>query len=706
MVTVAAPGAGASPTPTWTDTELAGALNDNGYALVTSVSCTSATSCVAGGSYADSNSDTQAFVSVLSGTTWTDTKVAGALNTGGTASVASVSCTSATSCVAGGQYEDSYGNYQAFVSVLSGTTWTDTEVAGALNTGGAASVGSVSCTSATSCVAGGQYVDSNGNYQAFVSVFNGTTWTDTEVAGALNTGGVATVTSVSCTSATSCVAGGQYEDSDGYYQFQAFVSVFNGTTWTDTEVAGALNASGNAASVNSVSCTSATSCVAGGNYEDSNHKTLAFVSVLSGTTWTDTEVAGALNTGGNAAVNSVSCTSATSCVAGGSYTDSNSKTLAFVSVFNGTTWTDTELAGALNTSGNAHVNSVSCTSATSCVAGGYYRNNQAFVSVFDGTTWTDSVIAPLSNEAFAYIFSVSCTSATSCVVGGLSFNAFVSALGFPAPSTPSTPSISNLPTSAAYGGSFTPTVVTTGDGATSATSSTTSVCTVDPTSGLVSYVGAGTCTLDAHVAAGTNFTSADGTDQSFTVVAAKPSVPGAPSLTDNHGSISLTWSAPSSDGGATVTYKVEEQTNHGTWSEVVTGLTSPTYTYQGTTAKSTYSFAIVAVNSAGRSAWSTAVWVKAAPVKPSVPGTPVLVDHHGSYSITWSASTNNGGDTVTYKVEELTNKGSWSQVATGLTSPTYTYQGTTAKSTYSFAIVAANSAGQSAWSPAAYLRAS
>ena len=653
MVTVAAPGAGASPTPTWTDTELAGALNDNGYALVTSVSCTSATSCVAGGSYADSNSDTQAFVSVLSGTTWTDTKVAGALNTGGTASVASVSCTSATSCVAGGQYEDSDGYYQfqAFVSVFNGTTWTDTEVAGALNTGGAASVGSVSCTSATSCVAGGQYVDSNGNYQAFVSVFNG-------------------------------------------------------TTWTDTEVAGALNASGNAASVNSVSCTSATSCVAGGNYEDSNHKTLAFVSVLSGTTWTDTEVAGALNTGGNAAVNSVSCTSATSCVAGGSYTDSNSKTLAFVSVFNGTTWTDTELAGALNTSGNAHVNSVSCTSATSCVAGGYYRNNQAFVSVFDGTTWTDSVIAPLSNEAFAYIFSVSCTSATSCVVGGLSFNAFVSALGFPAPSTPSTPSISNLPTSAAYGGSFTPTVVTTGDGATSATSSTTSVCTVDPTSGLVSYVGAGTCTLDAHVAAGTNFTSADGTDQSFTVVAAKPSVPGAPSLTDNHGSISLTWSAPSSDGGATVTYKVEEQTNHGTWSEVVTGLTSPTYTYQGSTAKSTYSFAIVAVNSAGRSAWSTAVWVKAAPVKPSVPGTPVLVDHHGSYSITWSASTNNGGDTVTYKVEELTNKGSWTEVATGLTSPTYTYQGTTAKNTYSFAIVAANSAGQSAWSPAAYLRAS
>ena len=537
------------------------------------------------------------------------------------------------------------------------------------------------------------------------------TWTDAQVAGALNASRSAIVHHVSCTSATSCVAGGYYTDSKGN---QAFVSVLSGTTWTDTELAGALNTGGSAA-VNSVSCTSATSCVAGGQYDDSNHHVQAFVSVFDGTTWTDTELAGALNTGGSADVNSVSCTSATSCVAGGSYTDSNYQSHAFVSVFDGTTWTNTELAGALNTAVNAFVNSVSCTSATSCVAGGYYTDSNykfyAFVSVFDGTTWTDTEVAgALNTGGFAFVTSVSCTSATSCVAGGAykdsNYKAFVSVLGSPTPSTPSTPSISNLPTSAAYGGSFTPTVSTTGDGTTSVTSSTTSVCTVDPTSGLVSYVGAGTCTLDAHVAAGTNFTSADGTDQSFTVVAAKPSVPGAPSLTDNHGSISLTWSAPSSDGGATVTYKVEEQTNHGTWSEVVTGLTSPTYTYQGTTAKSTYSFAIVAVNSAGRSAWSTAVWVKAAPVKPSVPGTPVLVDHHGSYSITWSASTNNGGDTVTYKVEELTNKGSWTEVATGLTSPTYTYQGTTAKNTYSFAIVAANSAGQSAWSPAAYLRAS
>ena len=605
MVTVAAPGAGASTTPTWTDAQVAGALNAGGSAQIMGVSCTSATSCVAGGSYFVSNYHAQAFVSVLSGTTWTDTELAGALNAGGSAQITSVSCTSASFCVAGGYYKDSNSKYQAFVSVFNGTNWTCSEVAGVLNAGGSAQINSVSCTSASFCVAGGYYGDSNGNPQAFVSVYNGTTWTDTKVAGALNIGGYASIASLSCTSATSCVAGGYYYPDSGYVQ--AFVSVYNGTTWTDTEVVGALSTDG-FAGVNSVSCASASFCVAGGYYQDSNGYVQAFVSVYNGTTWTDTAVAGALNTLGFAQIISVSCTSASSCVAGGNYEDSNGITQAFVSV--------------------------------------------------------------LSSP------------------------------------TPSTPSISNLPTSATYGGSFTPTVSTTGDGPTSVTSSTTSVCTVDPASGLVSYVGAGTCTLDAHVASGTNYSSADGADQSFSVAAVKPSAPGTPALTDNHGSVRLSWPAPTSSGGDTVTYNVEELTNKGSWSEVATGLTAPTYTYQGTTAKSTYSFAIVAVNSAGRSGWSAAAYLQAVAVRPSIPGTPSLTDNHGSFTVTWSPSANNGGDVVTYKVEELTNHGSWSEVATGLTSPTYTYQGTTAKSTYCFAIVAANSAGQSAWSPSAYLRAS
>ena len=83
--------------------------------------------------------------------------------------------------------------------------------------------------------------------------------------------------------------------------------------------------------------------------------------------------------------------------------------------------------------------------------------------------------------------------------------------------TPTYVDISNVPTSAYFGGSFTPAVSTDGDGATSVTSSTGGICVVGPDSS-VSYVGVGTCTLTAHVAQGTTYTAADGSPQSFTVL--------------------------------------------------------------------------------------------------------------------------------------------------------------------------------------------
>jgi hypothetical protein len=96
--------------------------------------------------------------------------------------------------------------------------------------------------------------------------------------------------------------------------------------------------------------------------------------------------------------------------------------------------------------------------------------------------------------------------------------------------TPSTPTISNLPTRVTYGGGFTATVSTNGDGAMSVSSNSTSVCTV---SGLVvSYVGVGRCSLTAHIGAGTDYNAADGSPQSFAVDKATSAVNQAMSETD------------------------------------------------------------------------------------------------------------------------------------------------------------------------------
>ena len=97
--------------------------------------------------------------------------------------------------------------------------------------------------------------------------------------------------------------------------------------------------------------------------------------------------------------------------------------------------------------------------------------------------------------------------------------------------TPTTPTISNLPSSGTDGGGFTATVSTTGDGTTSVTSNSANVCTA---SGLaVSYVGAGTCSLTAHIAQGTDYSAANGTAQTFQVNSAAPTttIPAAPTTT-------------------------------------------------------------------------------------------------------------------------------------------------------------------------------
>ena len=135
--------------------------------------------------------------------------------------------------------------------------------------------------------------------------------------------------------------------------------------------------------------------------------------------------------------------------------------------------------------------------------------------------------------------------------------------------TPSAPTISNLPASGTYGGGFTATVSTTGDGTTSVTSSTPTVCTA---SGLaVSYVGVGPCTLTAQVAAGTNYGAASGSAQTFSVGQATPSTPTITNLpasgtygsgftanvsTNGDGTTSVTSSTPSvcTASGLSVSY--------------------------------------------------------------------------------------------------------------------------------------------------------
>src|SRR5262252_825677 len=290
--------------------------------------------------------------------------------------VTSVSCAEPGECSAGGAYPDSHGYSHAFVAnEVNGTWHTAVNIVGTgLAKGYPTSVNSVSCAKPGDCSAGGYYQDSAGNDQAFVAnEVNGTWHTAIEVPGtaALNTSRNASVNSVSCTSPGNCSAGGQYEGAPWDIFGEAFVAnEVNGTWHTAIEVPGtaALNANGSA-SLNSVSCASPGNCTAGGHYGDLHSKQQAFVAnEVNGTWHTAIEVPGtaALNQGDYGSVTSMSCTSPGNCSAGGHYS-SGSFPRAFVANEVNGTWHIAIAVPGTGTS-NSNVYSVSCAPAVTAAS--------------------------------------------------------------------------------------------------------------------------------------------------------------------------------------------------------------------------------------------------------------------------------------------------------------------------------------------------
>ena len=141
------------------------ALNKNGQATVASVSCASARDCSAAGDYEDSSGGKQVFVaSEVNGTWGQAEEVPGtaALNQDGNAKASSVSCASAGNCVAGGYYGGDSSQPVFVVSEVHGAWQQAEEVPGAAALAPRGFVGqlhSVSCAPEGGCSAVGYYSD-------------------------------------------------------------------------------------------------------------------------------------------------------------------------------------------------------------------------------------------------------------------------------------------------------------------------------------------------------------------------------------------------------------------------------------------------------------------------------------------------------------------------------------------------------------------
>ncbi|MBO9599303.1 MAG: fibronectin type III domain-containing protein, partial [Cohnella sp.] len=153
----------------------------------------------------------------------------------------------------------------------------------------------------------------------------------------------------------------------------------------------------------------------------------------------------------------------------------------------------------------------------------------------------------------------------------------------------------------------------------------------------------------------------------------------------------LSWTA--STGATSYTVK-RAATAGGPYTNVATAVTTTSYTDTGVTNGTTYYYVVSASNSAGSSANSAQV--SATPTAttqvPAAPTGLTATAGNAQAALSWTAST--GATSYTVK-RATTTGGPYTNVATGVTTTSYTDTGLTNGTTYYYVVSATNSAGSS-----------
>jgi hypothetical protein len=265
----------------------------------------------------------------------------------------------------------------------------------------------VSCLADGTCIGGGSVTDTSGFNHVMAQERMGSTWSllsPAELEGTTSS----QFNAVACSSDTDCTLVGEYDNGTDQLPLAEH---FDGTPYLAIDVF-PTPAGSQTATLTGISCASSGNCVAVGYYSDSTDGSggTAFAAVLSDSTWTLATVpapAGSVES----ELSGVSCVSANSCEAVGFYS-TGSGGLELAEVWNGTAWkvqstpatADTDLGG------------VSCTAANACTAVG-----TATSLLWNGTTWTAKKLPKPQRGTVPDLGSVDCTSGHTCTAVGTYF---------------------------------------------------------------------------------------------------------------------------------------------------------------------------------------------------------------------------------------------------------------------------------------------
>ena len=304
------------------------------------------------------------------------------------------------------------------------------------------------------------------------------------------------------------------------------------------------------------------------------------------------------------------------------------------------------------------------------------------------------------------------TGAISCTVSGLvngrSYTFRVVAhnvKGTSAPSTPSTPAVpSSVPgppgTPTATSGNTTSKVTWAAPATDGGATVTHYTVTSTPTGQTCTTTGTLSCTVGTLVngrsytfrvvARNLKGTGPDSTPSTAIVPSTVPGPPGTPTATSGNTTSTVTWTAPATDGGATVShYTVTSTPTTRTCSTTGT----LTCTVNGLVNGRSYTFSVTAKNLKGTGAASA----PSAPIVPSTvpapPGTPTALAASAQVAVSWAAPPSDGGAAVTGYTVTSSPTGRACVTAGALTC---TVTGLKNGTAYTFSVVARNVKGSGA----------
>jgi hypothetical protein len=303
-------------------------LSPSGWPAISSVACPAAGDCVIVGDYPTTAGTTEGLIVTEEAGRFVpaEAPIPGGANDG--AGLAGVACFEATACVAVGDYEPPSGDREGLL--VGDRAGVMGSIAAPLPSNAGpdpeADLQAISCGSSTGCAALGQYETSTGDHLGVIDTSSDGHWSGAEMpsaSGANATSPFPVVYGVACRGATSCLGVGRYHDSSSASQGLALVE--HGGRWSASMIPAT---DGRSPVVGAVSCASATSCGAAGSY-DVGGRLLGYVMSMNGTSLSG----GAAPSPGNAGsdpsevLGSISCPGTGVCDATGTYAETGQTTV-------------------------------------------------------------------------------------------------------------------------------------------------------------------------------------------------------------------------------------------------------------------------------------------------------------------------------------------------------------------------------------------